>query len=137
MRIHIDDSELKRLEVDISAAPGRMQRNASEATVKGARVVNREMKIDATGHQGNVFGRPGTGFDTPLQKHVSYELLTPLEAEIGIEYQGAGKLGHIIAKGSVNNAPAYDYMAGPRRSLQQVERVYAEAAEESVLGGGS
>ncbi len=126
--IEIDDTELRRLEVDISGAPGRMQRNASQATIKAARRVNREMVVDATGHRylGN------------LPKSVSYQLITPLLAEIGLgPNSDQGSLAHIIAHGSVNNAPVYDYLAGPTRAMPHVEKVYADAAEESVLGGGS
>jgi hypothetical protein len=129
MRIHIDDSELERLEVDISAAPGRLQRNASEATVKGARRIRAEMSIDAAGHR----------YLPRFAKSPDYELLTPLEAEIGHKPRNKkqGSLAHILFYGSVNNAPIGDYMAGPRRALPHVERIYADAAEESVLGGGS
>ncbi len=61
-------------------------------------------------------------------------MVGPFEVEAGIENKGAGKLGHIIAYGSVNNGPAYDPMAGPRRALPHIERMLADTAEESVLG---
>lgn len=135
MHISIEDAELRKLEVDISRAPGRVQRNARQEIIKGARMVKREMKVDASGHRGNYFGHPGTSFITPLPKAVNYELLTELEAEIGFDKQGAGKLANIFAFGSVNNSPVFDHTAGLRRSTPAIERSFADAAEESVLGG--
>lgn len=134
MKVHIDDSELNRLELDLSRAPMRVKVNASAATRRAAAAIDKQMTIDAAGHQGNWFGIPGTSYDTALQDHVSHEMLAPLLAEIGIEYKGAGKLAHIIVFGSVNNAPVYDHMAGPRRALPTVDKLMADAAEESVFG---
>ena len=134
--IHIDASELERLAVDLSGAPLRVRLNAGEGLRKGARVIDRAMTEDASGHMGNYFGRPGTSYETPLEAHVSHEMIGPLTAEIGIEYKGAGKLAHIIVFGSANNAPVYDHMSGPRRVLPQVERFMADEAEESVFGDG-
>lgn len=134
-RRFIDSSELRNLEVDISGAPWRVQRNASETVRKGARLLDRGMRKDAAGHKGNYFGIPGTEFDTPLEKHVSHEMLSPLEAEIGIEKKGAGKIAHIIVYGSVNNPPVYDHTAVLRRNKDAIEKMFADAAEESVLGG--
>lgn len=134
VRIHIDDSELDRLAIDLSGAPLRVQFNASSAVRRSAAIVDEGMVQDARGHQGNWFGIPGTSYDTPLEKHVSHELLAPLEAEIGIEQKGAGKLAHIIVFGSVNNAPVYDHTAALRRSIPAIADMLADAAEESVFG---
>lgn len=132
--LHIDDSELRNLELDLSRAPLRAQANASSAVRRGAQLVDAEMVIDATGHMGNYFGIPGTEYATPLEKHVSHEMLAPLWAEIGIESKGAGKLAHIIVYGSVNNAPVYDHTAALRRSTPAIEGFVADAGEESVFG---
>ena|SRR5689334_19742208 len=129
-----DDSELQTLGVDLTSAPLRVQFNAPKRLREAARVVEREMKVDAEGHIGNYFGKPGTEFVVPLAQHVSSELRSDYEAEIGIESKGAGKLAHIIAYGSVNNAPAYDPGAGPRRAMPRVLDIFADLAEESVLG---
>lgn len=135
-RISIDDRELRQLEVDISGAPARVRRNAQQGTVKAARRIDREMTVDATGHKGNYFGKPGTSYRlTGLPRKVTHQLITPLEAEIGIEKGGQGSLAHIIVHGSVNNSPAYDYLAGPTRAMPEVEKIYADLAEDSVLGG--
>ena len=130
----IDDSELRKLQLDLSGAPLRVQVNASKSVRKGARLVDAQMTVDARGHQGNWFGIPGTGYETPLEKHVSHEMLGPLSAEIGIEAKGAGKLAHIIVFGSVNNGPVYDHTAAMRRSMPAIENILADAAEESVFG---
>lgn len=126
MRLSIDDTELRRLEVDISGAPGRMQRNCTETVIKGARAVEKGMKRDARGHR----------YLRHLPKAVSYQLLTPFEAEIGLgpKRMTQGSLAHIIAYGSVNNAPVYDHTAALRRETPNIERMFADAAEQSVLG---
>ena len=135
MKIHLDDSELRNLEVDIAGAPGRIQRKAPEAlrTRIGPRL-KREMKIDAAGHMGNWFGWPGTEYVTPLPRHVSFEMRGQWEVEAGIESKGAGKLAHIIVYGSSNNAPVYDHTAALRRAQPFALRVLADVAEEAVLG---
>lgn len=134
-QIHIDADELRTLEADLTAAPGRLQR-ATRTTLdkKAGPALAGVMRKDATGHQGNYFGRPGTEYDTPLERHVSHEMLDPWTVEAGIEARGAGQLAHIIVFGSVNNAPVYDHMAGPRRMLPRIERMLADDAEDSVLG---
>lgn len=132
--IEIDDSQLERLYLDLREAPYRVQFGATRVVREGAGIIDRQMTFDATGHIGNWFGRPGTSYSTPLEIHVSHEMLGPREAEIGIEAKGAGKLGHIIAFGSVNNAPAYDPYAGPRARVPQILEKFADMGEKSVLG---
>ena len=129
-----EDEELRILGVDLSQAPLRLQFNATKRMREAGRVIEREMKVDAAGHIGNYFGIPGTEYPIPLALHVSSELLRWDEVEAGIERKGAGKLAHIIAYGSVNNAPAYDPGAGPRRAMPEVMDVLAKLAEESVIG---
>lgn len=133
--LRIESDELSRLELDFREAPGRMQRSANR-TLDGRAgpMIAKEMRVDATGHQGNYFGVPGTEYDTPLEKHVSHEMLDPWTVEVGIEAKGAGKLAHIIVYGSVNNGPTYDHMAGPRRALPRIERMLGDDAEDAVLG---
>jgi hypothetical protein len=135
LKIHLDDDELRRLEVDLSGAPLRAQWNLTNGVRRGAAIVDKGMRVDASGHKGNWFGLPGTSYDTPLEQHVSHEMLSPDTAEIGIENKGAGKLAHIIVFGSVNNAPVYDHMSGPRRAMPRVVSAMADQAEDDVLGG--
>lgn len=134
--IEIDYHEVKQLELDLSRAPGRLQR-ASRNSLKyrAGPILASAMRHDATGHQGNYFGIAGTEFSTPLEKHVSHEMVDLDTVEAGIENKGAGRLGNIIAKGSANNAPAYDFMAGPRRVMPKIEEILAGDAEAAVLGG--
>lgn len=135
MRVDIDDDELHTLELDLSRAPLRIQFGVEEAlATRAAPLVEREMRDDARGHQGNYFGKPGTSYDTPLERHVSSEMIRRDTLEVGIEKSGAGKLAHIIVFGSVNNAPVYDHMAGPRRAMPRVVKALADQAEEDVLG---
>jgi hypothetical protein len=95
--------------------------------------VEEQMRIDAAGHEGNYFGIPGTEYVTPTPP-VSHELITADTVEVGIENRGSGKLFHIIANGSVNNEPAYDAFAGPRRALPAAEREMVDMGEASVFG---
>ena len=134
-RMEWDADQLGRLEIDLTGTPKRVQfRAARTMATRVGPTVAKEMKVDAAGHQGNWFGMPGTSYNTPLEKHVSHEMVGPTEVEVGIENKGAGKLAHIIVFGSVNNAPVYDHMAGPRRALPRIERMLADTAEESMLG---
>jgi hypothetical protein len=131
--IHIDDHELRDLQIDMSKAPVRI-RNPNGVR-KAAKAIEREMKVDATGHTGSYFTpRKRHLTATDLPRYVSSEMVGPLSAEIGIESRGAGALGHIIAYGSVNNPAAYDPGAGPRRAMPRVLDALADQAEESVLG---
>lgn len=135
MKIDIDDAELRNLEIDLSGAPGRIQRRApATLRTKVGPALSREMKADAAGHMGNYFGIPGTEYVTPLPRHVSFEMRSTWEVEAGIENKGAGKLAHIIVYGSVNNAPVYDHTAALRRVQPRALQWLADAAEGSVLG---
>jgi hypothetical protein len=124
VRIYWDDHELRNLEHDLSGAPGRMQRNAVKVLARGGRLINREMKKDARGHRRLPH----------LPDAVSNEFTGLLEQEIGLSPGGQGSLAHIIAYGSVNNAPVYDHTAGLRRAEPRIVEWFADAAEESVLG---
>lgn len=136
IRVRHEADELRELALDLSRAPFRVQRAAAKTMQsRVGPLVAREMRRDAEGHQGNYFGRPGTEFVTPLDQHVSHEMLDPYTVEVGIESKGAGKLAHIIVYGSVNNGPVYDHMAGPRRALPRVWEMLAQVGEDSVLGG--
>lgn len=132
--VYVDDSEVRELEVDLRAAPQRIQREVPRVLrrLAGPKLAH-EMREDASGHIGNWFGQPGTEYVTPTPP-TSSELVGPFTVEAGVDKRGSGKLMHILAYGSVNNAPAYDPMAGPRRAMPVIEEWLADAAEESVLG---
>lgn len=133
--IEIAYDEVRQLEVDLRGAPLRLQVESRRALARRVGpLLASAMRRDAAGHQGNYFGIPGTEFTTPLDKHVSHEMVDQDTVEAGIENKGAGRLGNIIARGSVNNAPAYDYMAGPRRSMPLIVEILTGVAEDAVLG---
>lgn len=136
MKIHLDDSELRNLELDIRGASGRLQRNATPVLRRAGRLLDRGMRDDAEGHQGNYFGIVGTEFDTPLEDHVSHELLDAWTLEVGIENKGAGQLAHIIVYGSVNNEPVYDHTTVLRRNTARIVAMFGDVVEDSVLGEG-
>lgn len=133
---HIEDEELARLEIDLAAAPGRIQRRAPKVLRDkiGPRL-DREMVIDATGHIGNWFGIAGTQYVTPTPP-ISHEMIGTWEVEAGVDKRGTGKLWHIIVFGSVKNAPVYDHTAALRRTLPFALEALGVATEESVLGDG-
>lgn len=129
--INISTTELRRLEFDLSRAPRRVR--GTEGLRRAANAIEREMRVDATGHKGNYFGRPGTEYVIPTPT-VSSELVSEHAADIGIEAKGVGNLFGILAYGSVKNAPAYDPGAGPRRAMNNVLNDMADHAEHSVFG---
>lgn len=135
MNYHLDDSELRTLEVDLRRAPARVQVRGNQVISRGAKIVNKHMRQIVDGHMGNWFGQPGTSYPTPIGRHVTDEMIGLMHAEIGVEKRGAGKLAHILAYGSVNNAPVFDHTASLRRAAPQVEKMMADMAEESILTG--
>lgn len=135
VRGNFDDGELRQLHIDLSEAPNRVQRRAPKVLKDKVRPrLEAEVKIDSAGHMGNWFGDPATEYVTPLPPHVSSEMRGRWEVEAGIENKGAGKLAHIIADGSVHNAPAYDAGASLRRTLPYAMDELAAAGEESIFG---
>lgn len=126
MRIELDDSELRNLEIDLSKAPLRAQFGVTKFVRRGAALIDEGMQQDAAGHR----------YLKHLPKAVSHEMLTPYLAEIGLGPKRGtqGALAHIIVYGSVNNAPVYDHTAALRRSAPTIEGWAADEAEESVFG---
>lgn len=133
MRVHLDYTQLRELAIDLSGAPMRVQFNARKGLRESSKIVDQQMTIDATGHQGNWFGIPGTEYDTPLEKHVSWEFIGDLQTEIGIEAKGAGLLAPIIVFGSVNNDPTYDHTAALRRSMPAILNIFGRQAQDATL----
>lgn len=129
----IDTSELKALANDLAGAGKRVRAGSSRAVTKGAALIKREMKTDAR----NARRRSPTAIPH-LPDAITSEKLSPLEAEIGMGpgtgTGGQGSLAHIIVYGSVNNAPVYDHMDGPRRTLPAQVKLFEVVAEDSVLG---
>lgn len=124
--IHIDDHELGQLEIDLTEAPGRMQRASRKTIKRAAEIVDRAMKRDARGHR----------YLPHFPRAITHEVIGSYDAEIGFEpIKGTqGKLAHIILHGSINNAPVYDYTSALRRSTPEILEMYAEAAEGATLG---
>lgn len=125
--IHIDTSEVDRLAVDLSQAPGRIQRKAPKVMQVGAYKIKQEMQSDFSGH----------GHLPHLGHKVNYDRRDALglSYEIGIDKGGQGDLGNIAAYGSSNNAPVADKNAGLRKELPMIVFHLGGAAEDSVLGG--
>lgn len=131
----IDDSELKRAIIDMSGAPLRLQLGITKVMrTKVGPLLSDEMKVDATGHLGNWFGKPGTSYVTPLPRAITWEMLSDWEVESGFEPRGVGLLAPIIVLGSPRNAPAYDYTAALRRVTPIAADWLADVAEDSVFG---
>ncbi len=126
MGLRWDDSELNRLGVDLSEAPGRAQRKAPAVFARGAFEIKNRIKRAAAGHR----------HLPQLDDHVSYDKLGLLDYEIGFDKRGQGNLANIAAFGSVNNAPVMESPAMlARYELPQIERHLGAAGEEAVLGG--
>lgn len=135
VRIHIDDSELDRLDIDLRGAGPRAQFGADKAVRQGARLIHRDMKRIVDGHMGNWFGIPGTEYPTPIGQHVAIEMLGLAWVEVGVNKEGAGKLAHILAFGSVNNAPVFDHTRALRQNIPAVLRMLGDEGEDAVFGG--
>jgi hypothetical protein len=125
---HIEADELRKLELDLRGAPHRVQWNATQLleTRVGPMIAD-AMRADARGHR----------YLPKLPDAVSHEMIDKDTVEVGLEPAGRrhqGSLAHIIVYGSVNNQPVYDHMAGPRRRLPRIERMFADMAEDAVLG---
>ena len=125
--LHFDTTELRKLAVDLSQAPGRIQRRAPKAMLQGARGIRRAMRKDASGHR-------------YLHKFAQEVNLSRLDGaglayEIGFDKSGQGNLANIIVFGSINNASVYDFDSAWRREMPALLQRLAGAGEESVLGG--
>jgi hypothetical protein len=124
-RLEWDTSEVNRLAVDLSEAPGRVQRKAPKVFARGAFEIKNRIKRAASGH----------GHLSKLGAQVSYDKLGPLSYEIGFDKVGQGALGNIAVFGSINNAPVMESPAMiARRELPEIERHLGVLGEESVLG---
>lgn len=120
-----DKREMDQVAVDLSRAPGRVQRNSSTVMRRFAARVARGMRADASGHR----------YLPELPSTVSHGQTGPLRHEVGFDKRGQGKLAHIIVFGSVNNAPVFDNAASVRRELPRATDSLADAGEDSILGG--
>lgn len=124
--IEVEHSQVDRLAVDLSKAPGRIQRRLPKVLEVGAFKTKRNLQRMASGHR----YLPG------LAGAVSYDRLAELEYEIGFDKRGQGKLANVAVYGTSNNAPV---MGTPldalRMELPAILRNLADAAEDSVLGG--
>ena len=127
MNLEWDASEVNRLAVDLSKAPGRIQRKAPGVFARGAFEIKASIKRAASGHD----------YLPDLDRHVSYTKYGPLDYEIGFDHGGQGSLAGIAVDGSPTSAPI---MASPamlaRPELVEIARHLGDAGEESVLGGG-
>lgn len=120
----VDASEVNRLAVDLSRAPGRMRTRAEGVMYVAANKIKKGMKHDASGH----------AHLPHLADHVSYDKIGQFDYEIGFNKVGQGNLANIAAFGSVNNAPVFDHTAALRRETPHVIQKLAEAAEDEALG---
>lgn len=120
-----DTSEVDHLSVDLSEAPGRIQRKAPRVIARGAHEIRNRIERAASGH----------AFLPYLNEYVTDERLGPLTYEIGFDKSGQGNLANIAVYGSINNAPV---MASPaeiaRLELGEIERGMGDAGEDAVLG---
>jgi hypothetical protein len=122
----MDDSELRRLQVDLEEAPARIQLGAHKTLGRAGDLVNRGMKRDARGHR----------YLPRLPRSVSNEFIDRWTQEIGLSpIPGTqGRLAHIIVYGSINNAPVYDHTAALRRETPTILDMFAAEAEDDTLG---
>lgn len=124
-RPEMDATELRLLVADLSDAPNRVQRGSQRALDYGADIVARSMRKIVAGHR----------YLPHLPNTVSHEPIGLWEREIGMEKgRKQGKLAHIMAYGSVNNAPVFDHNVALTANIPKIQNRFAEVAEQSVLG---
>lgn len=127
-RIEFDASEVRSLALDLSKAPGRIQRRAPKTLRKGAFDVKQRLRRDAEGHA----YLPG------LAAKAAYDEMTPLSYEIGIDKGGQGDLGNVAVYGTSNNAPIMSHPETHLRlEMPTILRHLGDDGEDSVLGGAS
>lgn len=126
--VHVDSSDLNRLSVDLSRAPGRLQRRAPRTMKRSALEIKRRMQADFSGHN---YAR-----GVPASLEFQQRDALGLAFEIG-ELDSAGPqwgIAAILAFGTSNNAPVVDHTAGLRRETPNMLRHLADDAEGSVFG---
>ena len=127
MKLEWDTSEVNRLAVDLSQAPGRIQRKAPKVFEVGANKIKKTLRADASGHD---YLKSG------FAAKVNYDRFGPLDYEVGFDDEGQGELANIAVFGSINNAPVVKSpLEHARLELPSIERHLGDAGEESVLGG--
>lgn len=124
MRIKFDTSEVDRLALDLSRAPGRIQRSAAKVMLVAANKIKKGMRRDADGHD----YLPHIGYT------VNYDKLGDLSYEIGFDKEGQGNLANVLVYGSVNNAPVWNHTAPLYRELPHITANLGDAAAEAALG---
>jgi|GEM_PF-5750203 len=127
IRVSIDTREVRALTVDLTRAPGRLQRGAPKVMRSIAVSLERAMKRDALGH------RYLPKFSPEITKERRDAL--GLAWSIGFEREGQGELAHIIVFGSVNNAPVYNFHGPLHRQRPKIAHKLGVEAENAVLGG--
>ena len=135
VRIRFDTSELERLAVDFSQAPGRIQRKAPKVMRKTALEIKSGMRRDLLAGMHN----HGRTHIPDMSGAINYDQLDAigLAYEIGIDKDGGqGELGNFAAFGSpINNAPIFDHTDSMRREMPRLLRALGAVAEDSVFGG--
>lgn len=128
MSIEFDSREVNQLAIDLSKAPGRIQRSAPKTLRKGAFDVKQRLRRDASGHA----YLPG------LAAKAAYTEFTPLSYEIGFDKGGQGSLANVAVYGTSNNAPIMSSPADHLRlELPTIMRYLGDDGEDAVLGGTS
>ena len=127
--IHFDTTEVNRLAVDFSKAPGRIQRKAPRIMQKTAFDIKTRMRRDARGHR----------YLPHFAREINYDRTDTLGLayEIGFDKQEQGNLANIIVFGSINNAPVYDFYGALYAEALGLVNKLAAAGQESVLGVGA
>lgn len=128
MSISFDASEVKALALDLSKAPGRIQRKAPKVIETGAFKTKRNLQRMAKGHR----------YLSGLGGAVAYDRIADLEYEIGFDKGGVGSLANVAVYGTSNNAPV---MGSPldalRMELPAIMRHLGDEGEDAVFGGAS
>jgi hypothetical protein len=128
----IDDSEVRTLARDLSGAPARIQFDARGVINKGRKMTELAMKDVAREAR-----RSARTHIPHIANSVTSEMESPWQAVIGFSPRRGtqGFVPHILAYGSVNNAPVMDHTQALRRTTPLILRMLGEAGEDDVIAG--
>lgn len=125
--MHLDMSEVQEFAADLGRVPQELSRHALPALKKAAQNVKNEMQADLRGssHRGFSAIASKVSYDDPTDGPSGYE------TEIGIEKEGAGKLGNLAIYGSHKGGGSHmppEHFA--ELEMPAFERAVGDIAEE-------
>lgn len=126
--VSIDTSDLRRLEVDLRAAPEQAHEQVRKVTQRAAFNIKRDLQEEAAGSV-HFSGIPAS------ISYETWEKRDEIGAEIGPEIgRRQGSLGFIAYEGTARNGPVFPDPAGAlEREAETFQEYLARAVAEGLL----